>query len=181
MGERLSKALGTSQRKMSFPEWLMEILKAVYTGEWGDPGEVTEGLIQHRTPCQALPILHSFNGYVLNVSHVQALLYVQGKQPGVRQARCFPSCGFYSTKSTRLFMAEPSASPALSPPTPHLLNHSKFWLFLPTSTASLLPLPGMCSPTSSPCRSPRSPAKLLLLVQAWPSTCPLRWGWPHLS
>lgn len=103
--------MGTSQRKMSFTEWLMEILKAVYTGEWGDQGEVTEGLVQHRPPCQALSILHSFSECGLNVSHGQALLYAQRKQPGTRQARCFPSWSFYSTKS--------EGSSWSSPPPPH--------------------------------------------------------------
>lgn len=56
MGGRLSKVLSTSQRKINFIEWLMETFKDIYIEEWGDRGGVTEGLVQHQPPCQALTI-----------------------------------------------------------------------------------------------------------------------------
>lgn len=126
MGERLSKALGTSQRKTSFTKWLMEIWKAVYTGGWGDGGEVTEGLIRHRPPCQALPTLRSFSESDLNVSISRPSSTCRGSS----QASCFPSWSFCSAKPARLFLAQPSPIPAFSPPTPRLLSRSQFRLFL---------------------------------------------------
>lgn len=173
MGERLSKALGTSQRKTSFTKWLMEIWKAVYTGGWGDGGEVTEGLIRHRPPCQALPTLRSFSESDLNVSISRPSSTCRGSSQG-QPGKLLPFMELLLCQACKALpgpaLPHPSLFSSHSPPTESLTIP-----VVPTSTIPLLPLPGRRSPPHPPAEgSPRGPAELLLLVQTWPSPCPWR-------
>lgn len=156
---------------MNFTEWLMDILKAVYTGEWGDRGGVTEGLIQHWPPCQTLTTPSLFGECLLSPMHRPCSRRRGNSHEQGRQEACLQG-------ASTLPSLQGSSCASLLPPQPHLLplptsqtTHNSGCSFLPLYLCCYLFLkrPHSPSPTG---RSPWSPAEVLILVNSWPST----WG-----